>query len=225
MLASKAVCWVALRTSPVVLRKTTASYWARLAVVNAVASSVAVTVKLLAAPRSRIAWMPTAIESCRKPAVLQKTRTSYGVSAALAGGRAARRSGEASDAGGAESRVLHEACPGRRLASVSWQAPASGWRRRCRSRGESGCRRRSCCRRRRDTCRIRVDSRSCWRRAPSSGRRCRCRSTAGPGCRRPCRRRRRPGTCPARARSGRCGSRSARRCRCRCTAGSACRRR
>ncbi len=69
-----------------VLRKTTASYCARLAVVNAFASSVAVTVKLLAAPRSRISWMPCGIESCRKPAVLENTSTSYGASAALAGG-------------------------------------------------------------------------------------------------------------------------------------------
>ena len=67
---------MALSTSPVVLRKTTASYWARLAVVKAAASSVAVTVKLFAAPRSRIAWMPAGIESCRKPAVLEKTSTS-----------------------------------------------------------------------------------------------------------------------------------------------------
>jgi hypothetical protein len=49
----------------VVLRNTTASYWARLAVVNAAASSVAVTVKVLAAPSSRIAWMPAGMESCR----------------------------------------------------------------------------------------------------------------------------------------------------------------
>jgi hypothetical protein len=76
MYCSNAVCWLALSTSPVVERKTTASYCARLAVVNAAASSVAATVKLLAAPRSRIAWMPCGIESCRKPAVLEKTSTS-----------------------------------------------------------------------------------------------------------------------------------------------------
>src|SRR5205823_2780800 len=81
-----AVCWVASSTSPVVLRKTTASNRARLVALNWVASSVAVTVKLLAAPSSRIVWMPTAIESCRKPAVLENTSTSYGASAALAGG-------------------------------------------------------------------------------------------------------------------------------------------
>ena len=53
--------------------------------VNAAASSVAVTVKLLAVPRSRIAWMPAGMASCRKPAVLEKTSTSYGASAAPAG--------------------------------------------------------------------------------------------------------------------------------------------
>ena len=67
---------MALSTSPVVLRKTTASYRARLAVVKRSASSVAVTVKLLAAPRSRMAWMPAGMESCRNPAVLEKTSTS-----------------------------------------------------------------------------------------------------------------------------------------------------
>ncbi|RGC66089.1 hypothetical protein C5N14_25400 [Micromonospora sp. MW-13] len=76
MYDSKAACWVGPSTSPVVLRKITASYLARLAVLNAAASSVAVTVKLLAAPRSRTAWVPTAMESCRKPAVLEKTSTS-----------------------------------------------------------------------------------------------------------------------------------------------------
>jgi hypothetical protein len=69
----------------VVLRKTTVSNWARLAVVKAFASSVAVTVKLLAAPRSRIVWIPTGIASWRKPAVLENTSTSYGASAAAAG--------------------------------------------------------------------------------------------------------------------------------------------
>ncbi len=76
MYASNADCWLALRTSPVVLRKITASKRARLAVVNWAASSVAVTVKLFAAPSSRTACVPTAMESCRKPAVLEKTSTS-----------------------------------------------------------------------------------------------------------------------------------------------------
>jgi hypothetical protein len=59
-----------------VFRKTTVSYWARLPVVNAFASSVAVTVKLLAAPRSRMVWMPMGMASWRKPAVLENTSTS-----------------------------------------------------------------------------------------------------------------------------------------------------
>ena len=62
-------------TSPVVLRNTTALYWARLAAVKALESSVASTVKSLAAPRSRMAWIPVGIESCRNPAVLEKTST------------------------------------------------------------------------------------------------------------------------------------------------------
>ncbi|GAB3855398.1 hypothetical protein GCM10027610_088650 [Dactylosporangium cerinum] len=58
-----------------VLRKTTASYWARFAVVNAAASSVAVTVKPFAAPSCWMAVMPAGMASCRNPAVLEKTRT------------------------------------------------------------------------------------------------------------------------------------------------------
>jgi hypothetical protein len=64
-----------LSTSPVVERKTTASYCARLAVVNAAPSSVAVTAKSFAAPSSWIAWIPAGMESCRNPAVLEKTST------------------------------------------------------------------------------------------------------------------------------------------------------
>jgi hypothetical protein len=60
----------------VVLRNTTVSYCARAEVVNWDESSVAVTVKLLAAPSSRINAMPCGIASCRKPAVLENTRTS-----------------------------------------------------------------------------------------------------------------------------------------------------
>ena len=59
-----------------VVRKTTASYWARLAAVKAAASSVAVTVKPLAVPSCRMAAMPAGMESCRKPAVLENTSTS-----------------------------------------------------------------------------------------------------------------------------------------------------
>ncbi len=58
-----------------VLRNTTAAYFASPVAVNAAASSVAVTVKPLAEPRSRIAWTPAGMESCRKPAVFEKTRT------------------------------------------------------------------------------------------------------------------------------------------------------
>src|SRR5258706_8629030 len=85
MYASKAVCWVSLSTSPVVDRNTTVWNWARFAVVNAAASSVAVTVKLLAAPSVWIAAMPLGMDEWRKPAVLEKTSTLYGASAALAG--------------------------------------------------------------------------------------------------------------------------------------------
>jgi hypothetical protein len=46
-----------------------------LASVNWAASSVASTVKPLAVPSAWIAAMPCGIESCRKPAVLLKTRT------------------------------------------------------------------------------------------------------------------------------------------------------
>ena len=73
--ASNAPCWPASSTSPVVLRKTTAWYWARLAVVKVAASSVAVTVKPFAAPSCWMAAMPFGMEECRKPAVLEKTRT------------------------------------------------------------------------------------------------------------------------------------------------------
>jgi hypothetical protein len=58
----------------VVERKTTTSYWARLASLNAVLSSVASTVKSLAVPRAWSAAIPCGIESCRKPAVSEKTR-------------------------------------------------------------------------------------------------------------------------------------------------------
>jgi hypothetical protein len=66
---------VSLRTSPVVERKTTTSNVARLASVNCAESSVATTVKPLAAPSDWIAAMPCGIESWRKPPVLEKTRT------------------------------------------------------------------------------------------------------------------------------------------------------
>ncbi len=56
-------------------RKTTASYWARFALVNCVESSVASTLKSFWAPSCSMAAMPAGIESCRKPAVLEKTRT------------------------------------------------------------------------------------------------------------------------------------------------------
>jgi hypothetical protein len=60
----------------VVLRNTTVSYRARLVVVNCAESSVVVTVKLLAAPSSRIICRPAGMESCRKPVVLENTSTS-----------------------------------------------------------------------------------------------------------------------------------------------------
>ena len=51
---------------------------------KAPASSVASTVKSLAAPSCWIAAMPAGIESCRKPAVLEKTRARNGSAAAAA---------------------------------------------------------------------------------------------------------------------------------------------
>src|SRR5262245_40563768 len=59
----------------------TAWYWARFEVVNALASSVASTANPFADPRLRIAVMPAEIESCRKPAVLENTRTRVSVAA------------------------------------------------------------------------------------------------------------------------------------------------
>ena len=56
-------------------RKTTASYWARLAALNCDESSVAVTAKSLAAPSAWIAAMPSSIESWRNPAVSENTST------------------------------------------------------------------------------------------------------------------------------------------------------
>ncbi len=58
-------------------RKATASYLARLAVVNCPASSVAVTVMPAGVPSSFRAAMPSGMESWRKPAVLEKTRTFF----------------------------------------------------------------------------------------------------------------------------------------------------
>src|SRR5688572_20886175 len=78
---SNAACCTSLSTSPVVLRNTTASNRARFASLNAAASSVATTEKLLAVPSAWTAAIPSSIESCRKPAVLLNTRTSYGASA------------------------------------------------------------------------------------------------------------------------------------------------
>ncbi len=70
-------------------RKTTARYRARLAVVKAAGSSVASTVKLFAAPRSRRAVTPSSMEEWRKPAVREKTRIRYAGSAAGAAARGA----------------------------------------------------------------------------------------------------------------------------------------
>jgi hypothetical protein len=53
----------------------TASYWARFMSVNAPASSVASTVKPLAAPICSMAAMPAGIESWRNPAVFENTST------------------------------------------------------------------------------------------------------------------------------------------------------
>ncbi len=62
----------------------TTSYWARLASVKTVLSSDASTAKPLAVPSAWIAAMPAGIESCRKAAVLEKTRTLSSVFGAAA---------------------------------------------------------------------------------------------------------------------------------------------
>jgi hypothetical protein len=71
----KALCCDGPSTSPVVLRKTTAARPRNRLGVNALAFSVAETEKPFALPRPRIAAMPAGIESCRNPAVLEKTST------------------------------------------------------------------------------------------------------------------------------------------------------
>lgn len=58
-----------------VIRKTTARYPARLAVVKAPASSVVSTVKPFSVARPRSAVMPAGMASWRNPAVLEKTST------------------------------------------------------------------------------------------------------------------------------------------------------
>ncbi len=61
----------------------TALYFARLASLNAAPSSEVSTVNPLAAPSCWMAAMPVGMESCRKPAVLEKTRTEKGSAAAF----------------------------------------------------------------------------------------------------------------------------------------------
>jgi hypothetical protein len=82
---SKAVLWLGFSTLPVADKKTTVWNCAKLDVVKAVASSVEVTAKLLTSPSVWIARMLLGIDEFRKPAVLEKTSTLYGASAALAG--------------------------------------------------------------------------------------------------------------------------------------------
>src|SRR6185436_291111 len=67
----KAACWFVSKTSPVVQRKMTALYWARLASVNNAASSVASTVKLFVAANCWMAAMPSGMEAWRNSAVLE----------------------------------------------------------------------------------------------------------------------------------------------------------
>src|SRR5262245_47645077 len=68
----KADCWFVSKTSPVVQRKMTALYWARLTSVNKAASSVASTVKLFVAANCWMAVMPSGMEVWRNSAVLEK---------------------------------------------------------------------------------------------------------------------------------------------------------
>ncbi|GAA3415769.1 hypothetical protein GCM10018952_41510 [Streptosporangium vulgare] len=70
--------------SPVVDMKMTAWYLARLASVNWALSSVVSTAKLFSWPSFWTAAIPSGIESCRKPLVLEKTRTLKAGSAAFA---------------------------------------------------------------------------------------------------------------------------------------------
>jgi hypothetical protein len=67
----------------VVESQITALYFARLASLNAAPSSELSTVNPLATPSCWMAAMPVGMESCRKPAVLEKTRTEKGSAAAF----------------------------------------------------------------------------------------------------------------------------------------------
>ncbi len=69
---------MASSTSPVVDSHTTTAYCARFSSVKVAASSVAVTENPFSVPSCWMAAMPAGIESWRKPAVLEKTRTEYG---------------------------------------------------------------------------------------------------------------------------------------------------
>ncbi len=70
-----AACWPALSTSPVVESQTTAWYWARFAVVNWAASSVAVTEKPFCGAELLDRGDAVRDGECRKPAVFENTRT------------------------------------------------------------------------------------------------------------------------------------------------------
>ena len=72
----------------------TAWYCARLASVNAALSSVVSTAKLFSRPSFWTAAIPSGIESCRKPLVLEKTRTLKAGSAALEADPVAAFAGE-----------------------------------------------------------------------------------------------------------------------------------
>lgn len=80
--------------------KTTAWYCARFSSVNLVLSSVVSTAKLFCWPSCCTAAMPSGIESCRKPVVLEKTST------LKSGAAAAAVVVAASALTGAEKRVM-----------------------------------------------------------------------------------------------------------------------
>ena len=75
MYSSNAVCWAASSGSPVVERKTTASYCSSVAVVKLAESSVQSTAIPSAPANAQIASRPVSIEPCRKPVVSEYTST------------------------------------------------------------------------------------------------------------------------------------------------------
>ena len=137
--------------------------------VNAAASSVAVTVKLFAAPRSRIAWMPAGMESCRKPGRLgEDQHVVRGVGGDWPGWpgrcRRCRRATAAAAPTDVSEESAHVALPvaegsartarrARPVPARSGQGPLLVGGAGAGPQVDDACCRRSCCRRRPGTCR------------------------------------------------------------------------